>query len=312
MRHYSAKYPSASDYQSGFSFGRFLFGMSVFAILFLLSGYEKITLNSFLRLISFCFLVGSALLVLKVKGKTYVIIAKINRVLTENSDLARKGDKYREHLLLYNTKYNFHRNEKISGIALIIAFIIYFIISRNIEIGSIDFFLFIVILIMFYWMKNIFYFFYEMDNSCSPSIFKDKDFVNTISLENLEVDWKNYQIKWTRLSSVIALLIILTSLSIFTDEIHQMLAKSLLSLISLIIFIVLTRDIDNIIISNLKNIGGYDEYSKAKLDMKFVYAPPPPGSMEEGMAIVRGDYLYNPEIKMPDFKKMINKIFKKK
>jgi hypothetical protein len=311
MRHYSAKYPGMSDYQSGLSFGRFLFIISAFAIIFFLTGYEKITLNSLLRFTSFCSLGCCILLVFRVKSKTNIIIAKIERVLNENLDLVKKEGKYKEHLLLCNTKYDFYRNEKISSIAFIIAFIIYFILSKNKEIGNIKLFflLFIIIPFMYYWIKKIFCFFYEVANSCSPMILKDKEYLKKISTENIKVDWGNYQKKWTHLSSIIALLIVLTSLSIFTSQTYQMLAKASLSLISLIILIAMAKDIDAIVKSNLLTVGEYDKYSKAKLEIKYVNAPPPPGSMEEGMAIVRGDYLYNPEIKLPDFKKMLNKIF---
>lgn len=142
-------------------------------------------------------------------------------------------------------------------------------------------------------------------------VFKDKEFVNIYLKEN-SVDWKKYQDKWNKLFSIIAFLIVLTSLSIFVDKAFQLLAISSLFLISLIISIIMVKDINAIVKSNLLIMGEYDNYSKAKLEIKFVNAPPPPGSMEEGIAIARGDYLYNPEIMMPDFKKMLNKIFKKK
>jgi hypothetical protein len=312
MRHYSAKYPSISDYQSGLPSWKPLFVIIVFAIVFFFTDYQNVNLNSLLRFIASCSFATFVIIIFRTTYMVNIVISKIERVLNENFDLSNKGGKYREHLLLFNTKYNFRSNEKKSRIALIIIFITFFIFTKNIKYANIKLFLIcLAIPFLYYWLKNIFQFFYEISNSCLPVVFKDKEFVNIYLKEN-SVDWKKYQDKWNKLLSVIAFLIVLTSLSIFVDKTFQMLAISSLFLISLIISIIMVKDINAIVKSNLLVMGEYDNYSKAKLEIKFVNAPPPPGSMEEGMAIVRGDYLYNPEIKMPDFKKMLNEIFKKK
>lgn len=232
---------------------------------------------------------------------------KIEKVLNENSTLAKKGGKYKEHLLLGNTKYNFRRNENILRFILIIVILILFFISINIkqENGKL-FLLCIAVPFLYYWLKNIFRFFYEIDNSCSPVISKDKEFMKISSIETMIVDWGKYQKIWKRLSSVIAFLIIFTSLSIFTNQTYQILAIASFSLINLIISVLMVKDIDEIIKLNLKKMGAYDEYSKIKLNLIFVQAPPPPGSMEELMAGF--NEFNNQELKMPTFKKLLDKI----
>jgi hypothetical protein len=312
MRHYSAKYPSISDYQSGLSFGRLLFFFIIFAIIFFFTGYQKTNLNSLLRIISNCSFACFIIIIFRTTYKVNIVISKIERVFNENLDLSNKGGKYSEHLLLFNSKYNFQSNEKKSRIALIIIFITFFIFTKAVALENIKLFLTcIAIPFLCYSLKNIFQYFYEINNSCSMMVSKDKEFVNIYLKEN-SVDWKKYQDKWNKLLSIIALLIVLTSLTIFVDQTFQMLAIASLCIINLVISIIMVQDIDAIVKSNLLTMGEYDKYSKAKLEIKYVNAPPPQGSMEEGMAIVRGDYLYNPEIKLPDFKKMLNKIFKKK
>jgi hypothetical protein len=276
--YYSYRFPKSSEYHVKY-FSPIVMVAIILLMTLFLDRYKELSSIYLINMLLFCPSTYLFVMLWDMMLKINMLIRRIEKVCTENLNLAKNGQDYRNHLFVCDVNYAQHRGIQFSAVAIIIL-ILFYVLTKPLKIETLYRFYitwiltFIIInTFLFASLKNIARFFCALKNVCHEVILKDKDFAASFLNNEPLIDRKKYDNKWRNLMilNAFSLLIIVIASFIFID--FRGAARSTSFLISLIIISMILVDVNVIIKSTLGITGEYDEYSKANLDMEFIKPP---------------------------------------
>lgn len=276
-KYYSTKYPLSSEYSNG------LLTQIIFAIFLALlaviyfSNYKLDTFDSFIKSILIWPIIYLALACYNKIHRINMLIIKIENLFKDNSILSKQIDDNSNKLLLCDVSYNLQRKKESKIILIfIIALMAYIVMLKYFHGGGILFFFYsawvlilLLIISFFFSAGNVFRFFIEVNTSCSHLIPKIKDDLEATcdkKYMTILAEFIGKRNKCLLIGTMVSIVSVFASL-IFVE--FRDAARSVSILIVLVLLRIVMVDVDDVVKFNLKELGNYDEYTKAKLGFEY-------------------------------------------